>query len=129
MSWKTRKQRGGSLASLFKKKKTPLSSQANTSGNSTVEKNTSVVSFKRKQNLANFITLKQKKAALAKMIRAHIQRIKNLNNSTRKQALELMNGDMRNKTRTLLNHPTYNSLSNDQLIEIYQTGKVRSTSH
>lgn len=131
MAWKTRKQRGRGLANFFKKKKAPLSSQGNTSSSNSVQmtQSSNVVNFKRKMTEGNFITMKQKKTALAKMIRSHVQRMKNVSPEVRNDALKLMNNDMRNKTRKLLNYPSYNSLSNDQIIELFQTGKIRSSSY
>lgn len=122
---KTRKQRGGSLASFFKKnKKTPVSSASNIQ----TTKNNTTVMYGRKQSLANFVTLKQKKADLAKRLRNHAKRLQSVSNAVRNESLRLMNANMRNKTQKLINYKNLNSLSNDQLIELYQTGKVRSLS-
>ena len=122
---KTRKQRAGSLASFFKRnKKAPVS----TASNMKTTKNNTTVMYGRKQSLANFVTLKQKKADMAKKLRNHAKHLKTISNATRNEALRLMNTNMRNKTRTLINYKNLNSLSNDQLIELYTTGKVRSLS-
>lgn len=122
---KTRKQRGGSLASFFKKK-TPVTT--NTTPLIQTTRNNSTVMYGRKQSLANFVTLKQKKADLAKRLRNHVKRLKAVSNTVRNESYKLMNANMRNKTKTLVNYKNLNALSNDQLIELYQTGKVRSSS-
>lgn len=124
---KPRKQRGGSLASLFTKpKKAPVTT--NQSPLLQTTKNNNSVMYGRKQSLANFVTMKQKKAEAAKRIRNHVQRLKSSSNTVRNASLRLMNANMRNKTRKVLNYKNLNSLSNDQLLELYQTGKVRSLS-
>ena len=118
-------QRGGSLANLFRKKKAPLASQTNTvqvkTGNNTI-------SYKRAQSQANFITMKKKKAMVAKMLRNHVAKLKSVSNNVRKDSIMLMNDTLREKTQILMNYPNINSLSNDQLVELYTTGKVRSKS-
>ena len=123
MVWKTRKNRGGSLAKLFTKKK-PLSSQLQ---NSTVVSNNSIY-YTRTVNQGNFISMKKKKAVVANMVRTHVAKLKSLNTTTRNESMRLMNDDAREKARTLLTFPSFNSLSNDQVVELYQTGKVRSKS-
>lgn len=125
MAWKTRKNRGGGLASLFSKKKTPLASQSN-SINKTLKNNT--VTYGRKGSQENFISLKKKKSIVAKMVRNHVARLKSLNEKTRNDSLMLMNDDAREKAKILLGFPSFNSLSNDQVVELYTTGKVRSQS-
>ena len=40
----------------------------------------------------------------------------------------LMNDVAREKAKILLSFPSFNSLSNDQVVELYTTGKVRSKS-
>lgn len=127
---KTRKQRGRGLANLFRKK-APLSSvPVTTPGNYVVENNSvNIVSYKKKQNLGNFITMKQKKSQVAKFLRNHIKKLKSLPNNVRNESFRLMNNTVRNKTRKLYNYPNVSSLSNDQLIELYTIGKVRSLSH
>lgn len=127
---KTRKQRGGSLAntfaSLFSKKKGPVTT--NTSESIQTTKNNTTVMYGRKQNLQTFVKTKQKKANLAKRLRNHTNRLKGLSNAVRNESLRLMNNNLRNKTRKLLNFKNINALSNDQIIELYTTGKVRSLS-
>ena len=76
----------------------------------------------------NGVAKKQKKAEAARKLRNHIRKIKNANNATRNMALKMMNANMRNRTRKLLNYKNLNSLSNDQILELYQLGKVRSIS-
>lgn len=122
---RTRKQRGGSLASLFGRKKTPVSSQqqpllAETKANGTVM-------YGRRMSENTFVAQRQKKAEAAKKIREHFKKLKNANNATRNMALQMMNNNVRNKTRKMLNQ-NLNSLSNDQVLELYATGKVRSLS-
>jgi hypothetical protein len=124
---KTRKQRGGSLASLFKKK-TPVSTTNNKTPLITASKNNTSVSYGRTAALNNWVAKKQKKAEAARMIRNHIRKLKGVNNATRNTALKMMNANMRNRTRKLLNYKNFNTLSNDQVFELYQLGKVRSTS-
>ena len=121
----TRKRRGGSLANLFRKKKAPLASQTNKVGMKT---GNNLISYKRAQSEANFITMKKKKAMVAKMLRNHVAKLKSVSNNVRKNSLMLMNDTLREKTQMLLNQPNINSLSNDQVVELYTTGKVRSKS-
>ncbi len=121
----TRKRRGGSLANLFRKKKTPLASQTN---EVEIKTGNNLISYKRTQSEANFITMKKKKAMVAKMLRNHVARLKSASNAVRKESLNLMNNTLKEKTKTLMNYPGLNSLSNDQVVELYQTGKVRSKS-
>ena len=129
---KTRKnrqrQRGGSLVNFFKKKKTPLASQGN--GNSTIKTNKSnnTVSYSRKVNLDKFVSIKQRKAEAAKQIREQMKRLKNVSNSVREEAFRLMPNNMRNMTRRVYNYKNANTLTNDQLVELYETGNVRSLS-
>lgn len=125
MAWKTRKNRGGSLANLFRKKTAPLSSQTN-SINKTVKNNS--ISYGRKGSETNFIAIKKKKAMVAKMVRNHVAKLKSLNEKTRNESMMLMNDAAREKAKILLGFPTFNSLSNDQVVELYTTGKVRSQS-
>lgn len=126
--WKTRKQkqRGGSLTNFFKKKKTPVST--NTTPLLSTTKNNSGITYGRTISRENFVAKKQKTANAAKKLRAHIQRMKAVSNNVRNQSLKMMNNNMRNRTRKLLNYKNLNSLSNDQVVELYTTGKVRSLS-
>lgn len=128
---KTRKHRqsGGSLASLFQKKK-PLSTVPTVTAIE-VEKtpNNTIVSYKRKGSLANFADIKQRKAFAAKTIRNHIRTLKSKPNAIRNEALRLMNNNIRNKTRRLLNSKNLNTLTNDQVLELYHVGKIRSASY
>ena len=136
MVWKTRKntrrqrqrktQRGGSLLNLLKKK-TPVTTTATT--NITPVSSTNAVSYTRKGSEENFISIKKRKAFAAKSIRNHVKKIKNLSNEIRVNALKLMNDSTRSKIQPLLNYKNLNSLSNDNLIEFYSTGKVRSSSY
>jgi CRISPR/Cas system-associated endonuclease Cas1 len=129
MKNRSRKQRGGSLASLFTKKKTPVSSMTTNSTPLLSEtKSNGTVMYGRRMSQNTFIQQKQKKAQAAKKIRNHMKKIKNANNATRNMALKMMNNNMRNKTRKMLNQKNLNSLTNDQIIELYTTGKVRSLS-
>jgi hypothetical protein len=129
MKNRSRKQRGGSLANLFRKKKMPISSQAaNSQPLLTETKANGTVMYGRRMSEGTFVEQKQKKAEAAKKIRNHIKKIKNANNATRNMALKIMNNSMRNKTRKMLNHRNLNSLTNDQILELYTTGKVRSLS-
>lgn len=127
---KTRKQRGRGLANLFRKRK-PLSSVPVSTGMIEVETptNNTIVSYKRKGSLTDFTDIKQRKAFAAKAIRNHIRTLKSKSNNVRNEALRLMNNTMRNKTRKLLNAKNLNTLTNDQVLELYQIGKVRSTSY
>jgi hypothetical protein len=128
MARKTRKQRGRGrgLANLFRKK-TPLTSQASVA-TVAVNKTGNAVSYTRKASLNSFVNLKKRKAIVAKGIRNHIRQLKALDNDVRTQALSFMNANARMKDELLLNQPNLNSLSDDQLLELYQTGKVRSLS-
>ncbi len=129
MKNRTRKQRGGSFANLFRKKKTPVSSQpTNSTPLLTEKKNNGTVMYGRRMSENTFVAQKQKKAEAAKRIRNHIKKLKNVNNATRNAALKMMNNNARNKTRKLLNHKNFNSLTNDQVIELFTTGKIRSLS-
>ena len=128
MKNRTRKQRGGSLASFFGRKKTPVSSQPSNSQPLLAEtKANGTVMYGRRMSENTFVAQRQKKAEAAKKIREHIKKLKNANNATRNMALKLMNNNVRNKTRKMLNQ-NLNSLTNDQVIELYATGKVRSLS-
>lgn len=128
MAWKTRKnrrQRGGSLAKLFSKKKNaPLASK------NTVETTlaNNVVTYQRKGSEANFVTMKKKKANVASKLRNHVKKLKSVSPETRNESFKLMNATLRDKMKTLLNFPSFNSLNNDQVVELYTTGKVRSKS-
>lgn len=127
MAWKTRKNRknrGGGLAKLFGKKKAPLASENSVE----VVTGNNLISYGRKGSQENFITMKKKKAAVAKMVRNHVAKLKSLSNATRNNSLRLMNNTAREKATILLSFPTFNSLSNDQVVELYVTGKVRSKS-
>ncbi len=126
MKNRSRKQKGGSLASLFTKKKTPVT--ANSTPLLSETKSNGTVMYGRRMSENSFIQQKQKKAQAAKKIRNHMKKIKNANNATRNMALKMMNNNMRNKTRKMLNQKNLNSLTNDQIIELYTTGKVRSLS-
>ncbi len=84
--------------------------------------------YGRSAKLNNWVTQKQKKANAARKIRNHVQKMKSVSNATRNAALQMMNANMRNRTRKLLNYKNLNALSNDQLLELYQLGKVRSKS-
>lgn len=136
MVWKTRKntrrqrktQRGGSLLNLFKKK-TPVTTTATATANVTPVSSNNAVSYTRKGSEENFISIKKRKAFAAKSIRNHVKKIKNLSNEIRVNALKLMNDSTRSKIQPLLNYKNLNSLSNDNLIEFYSTGKVRSSSY
>lgn len=127
---KTRKQRGSGLANLFRKRK-PLSSVPTTVGAIEVEtpRNNTIVSYKRKGSLTNFTDIKQRKAFAAKAIRNHVRTLKSKPNAVRNEALRLMNNATRNKTRKLLNAKNLNTLTNDQVLELYNIGKVRSSSY
>lgn len=125
MAWKTRKQRGsGWLNRFMKKKNTPVTSTTNVTPLLT----NNSVSYTRRGSEANFVTMKKRKAFAAKTIRNHVKKLKNLPNNVRAESFKLMNDDVRNKTKTLVNYKNLNSLSNDQVIELYTTGKVRSAS-
>lgn len=87
-----------------------------------------MIQYGRKSSEENFITMKKKKAVVAKIVRNHVAKLKALSNNIRNESMGLMNDDAREKTKTLLNFPSFNSLSNDQIVELYQTGKVRSKS-
>lgn len=130
MASKTRKQRGRGLANLFRKRK-PLSSVPVATGVIELETptNNTIVSYKRKGSLTDFTNIKQRKAFAAKAIRNHIRTLKSKSNNVRNEALRLMNNTMRNKTRKLLNAKNLNTLTNDQVLELYQIGKVRSSSY
>ena len=126
MAWKTRKQRGGSLARLFGAKKPLSQTQRNSSMNVALGNN--LHSYGRKGSEANFISLKKKKSMVAKMVRNHVTKLKSLSNTVRNDSLRLMNETSREKAKALLTFPKFNSLSNDQVVELYTTGKVRSAS-
>ncbi len=126
---KTRKQRGGSLFNFFTKKSTPVSTTiTNKTPLITTTKNNSSVMYGRSTAMNNWVAKKQKKAEAARKLRNHIRKMKSTNNATRNMALKMMNANMRNRTRKVLNYKNLNTLSNDQLLELYQLGKVRSTS-
>ena len=123
MAGKTRKQRGRGLANLFRKK-APLSSSA-----VNVNRQNNSITYKRKGSLTNFLNLKKRKAFAAKTIRNHVQKLKSVSNNVRASALSMMNANTRAKTQQLLNVKNFNSLSNDQVLELYNIGKLRSLSH
>lgn len=114
---------------FFRKKKAPLASQGNSNtGTLKVNKKNNTVSYSRQINLNKFVTLKQRKAEAAKKIRNQVKRLKNVSNDVREEAFRLMPTNMRNSTRRVYNYKNVNSLSNDQIVNLYTIGKVRSVS-
>ena len=122
---KTRKHRGGSFASLFQKKKAPVTT-ANAS--STKAQNDSSVMYGRKNTLNEWVAKKQKKANTAKKIREHVNLLKSKSPSTLDEAYKLMNNETRDRTKRMMDYKNINALSDDQLLELYYLGKIRSAS-
>ena len=121
----TRKKRGGALFN-FLKKKAPVT--ANTTPLITATKNNSTVMYGRSASLNNWVTKKQKKAEAARKIRNQVKTFKAASPSVMNNAYKLMDNASRNRTKRLMNYKNINSLSNDQLLNLYFTGKVRSAS-
>jgi hypothetical protein len=125
---KTRKHRGGNslLERLGFGKKSPHSTEPTNSNPlnriPTAGRTMSINAFKKGR------LLNQKQKEFAKVLRNHMTRIKSINEETRKESLNLMNVNTRQKMQTLLDYPDLNSLSDMQLVELYKTGKVRSKS-
>jgi hypothetical protein len=125
---KTRKHRGGNsfLERLGFGKKSPLITEPTNSNPlnriPTAGRTMSINAFKKGR------LLNQKQKEFAKVLRNHMTRIKSINEETRKESLNLMNVNTRQKMQTLLDYPDLNSLSDMQLVELYKTGKLRSKS-
>jgi hypothetical protein len=120
---KTRKHKGGSLASLFQRKKTPLTTPLLTTA-----KNDSSVMYGRKDNLSEWVAKKQKKSNVAKKLRTYAKTLKGKSSEVLNQAYSLMNNETRNRTKRLAEYANINALSDEQLLELYYSGKVRSAS-
>lgn len=120
---KTRKHKGGSLASLFQRKKAPLTTPL-----LTTTKNDNSVMYGRKDNLTEWVAKKQKKANVAKKLRTYAKTLKGKSSDVLNQAYSLMNNETRNRTKRLAEYANINALSDEQLLELYYSGKVRSAS-
>ena len=122
---RTRKHRGGSLASLFQKKKAPV-----TTANSSIAttQNDSTVMYGRKEGLNEWAAKKQKKANAAKKIRDYVALLKTKPSETIEESYKHMDNETKDRTKRLINYKNITALSNDQLLELYYLGKVRSGS-
>lgn len=126
MAWKTRKNRkqtGSGWLNYFRKK------NVITTNNTVPLVTNNSVAYTRKGSIGNFVDMKKRKAFAAKSIRNHLKRLKNTSNEVRSNALKLMNNTTRSKIQPMLNYKNLNSLSNDQIVEFYITGKARSASY
>lgn len=124
---KTRKHRGGNgfLSRLGFGKKTPLSSQANAqSENKLPTSGRSVSEAAFIENRKRSELLKQK----TKTLRTMIANLKTKNEEHRAKMLNTFNANTKEKLKTLFNYPNVQSLSDEKFLELFKTGKVRSSS-